>query len=170
MTCGNNLKSMLAVSALYFAAGALPAAAQQGKTPAKPEDQQVQRGRYLVKVTGCNDCHTAGYAVSGGKVPEAQWLTGDRLGWSGPWGTTYPANLRLYMAPMTEKGWVQTAKSLKTRPPMPWFALHDMTEQDLKAIYRYVAWLGPAGEKAPAYVPPGKTPQTPVVQFPSAPN
>jgi mono/diheme cytochrome c family protein len=170
MTYGNVLKSMLAVSALYFAAAAVPVAAQQRKAPAKPEDQQVQRGRYLVKVTGCNDCHTAGYAVSGGKVPEAQWLTGDRLGWSGPWGTTYPANLRLYMAPMTEKGWVQAAKSMKTRPPMPWFALHDMTEQDLKAIYRYVAWLGPAGEMAPTYVPPGKTPLTPVVQFPSAPN
>ena len=60
--------------------------------------------------------------MSGGKVPEAEWLKGDSLGWRGPWGTTYPANLRLYMAPMTQDQWVRTAKDLKTRPPMPWFA------------------------------------------------
>lgn len=23
---------------------------------------QIERGRYLVKTTGCNDCHTPGYA------------------------------------------------------------------------------------------------------------
>ena len=32
--------------------------------------------------------HTAGYAASDGAVPEADWLTGDALGWRGPWGTT----------------------------------------------------------------------------------
>jgi mono/diheme cytochrome c family protein len=163
------LPSLIVLSVVAFAA-ALPAAAQQAKSPFKADPREVERGRYLVKVTGCNDCHTAGYAATGGKVPEAQWLTGDKLGWRGPWGTTYPANLRLYMSSMSEAGWVTTAKSLKTRPPMPWFALHDMTEQDLKALYHYVKWLGPAGEMAPSYVPPGKEPQTPVVQFPSAPN
>lgn len=45
----------------------------------------VERGRYLVKIAGCNDCHTAGYAISAGKVDEKQWLTGDALGWRGPW-------------------------------------------------------------------------------------
>ena len=28
---------------------------------------------------------------------------------------------------------------------MPWFALHDMHEQDLRAFYRFVRYLGPAG-------------------------
>ena len=37
---------------------------------------------------------------------------------------------------------------------MPWFTLHDMTETDLRAFYRYVRSLGPAGNPAPAYVPP----------------
>ena len=49
-------------------------------------------------------------------------------------------------------------------------ALHDMTEQDLKAIYRYVKTLQPVGEPAPAYVPPDKTPQGPYVQFPAPPK
>lgn len=56
----------------------------------------IERGRYLAKIGGCNDCHTPGYGLSGGQVPEAQWLVGDQLGWNGPWGTTYPSNLRLF--------------------------------------------------------------------------
>ena len=74
------------------------------------------------------------------------------------------------MAPLTEKQWVHVAKNMQARPPMPWFALHDMTERDLKAIYAYVKHLGPAGDKAPAYVPPDKEPQGPVIQFPAPPK
>ena len=53
---------------------------------------------------------------------------------------------------------------------MPWFALHDMHEDDLRAFYRFVRSLGPAGVPAPAYVPPGETPNGPFVQFPAAPK
>jgi hypothetical protein len=53
---------------------------------------------------------------------------------------------------------------------MPWFTLRDMTEQDLRAIYKYVNALGPAGEAAPIYVPPGHEPKTPYVQFPAPPK
>jgi mono/diheme cytochrome c family protein len=141
---------------------ALPAAAQEKGKP----DPMIERGRYLVKIGGCNDCHTPGYPQSGGKVPEKEWLTGDALGWRGPWGTTYASNLRLYMQDLTEDQWVKKAKSLMTRPPMPWFNVREMTTRDLRAFYRYVRHLGPAGKPAPAYVPPDKTPQPPFVQFP----
>lgn len=133
------------------------------------DTSQVQRGKYLVKIAGCNDCHTPGYAERAGKVSEAQWLVGDKLGWRGPWGTTYPVNLRLYMRDMSEAQWVQRAKTMETRPPMPWFALHDMTDEDLRAIYRYVKTLKPLGEPAPAFVPPQKQPAGPFVQFPAPP-
>ena len=53
---------------------------------------------------------------------------------------------------------------------MPWFALRDMTEQDLRAFYRFVRQLGPLGNPAPAYVPPGQAPTGPYVQFPAAPK
>ena len=46
------------------------------------------RGRYLVRIGGCNDCHTGSYMEKTGAVPEQEWLTGDALGWRGPWGTT----------------------------------------------------------------------------------
>jgi mono/diheme cytochrome c family protein len=148
-----------ALLAALLLAVAVPALAQKA-------DPSVARGRYLVAVAGCNDCHTPNYAPSGGKVPESEWLTGDALGWRGPWGTTYPPNLRLALPQLSEEQWVKKAKTLSTRPPMPWFSLHHMTESDLRAIYRYVRHLGPAGKPAPAYVPPDRTPAPPYVQFP----
>ena len=137
---------------------------------AQQTDPQITRGRYLVKIGGCNDCHTAGYAPTGGKVPEAQWLTGDILGFNGPWGTTYPTNLRLYFQDMTEAEWLKKGRSLSTRPPMPWFNVRAMSASDLRAMYRYVRSLGPAGKPAPAYLPPDKTPPEPVVRFPAPPK
>jgi mono/diheme cytochrome c family protein len=155
---------MKALAILAAACIAVPAAAQT------KEDATVKRGRYIVRIGGCNDCHTAGFAPSGGKVPESQWLEGDQLGWRGPWGTTYPVNLRLYMQDLSEEQWVKKAKTLTTRPPMPWWALHAMSERDLKALYRYVRYLGPAGKPAPDYLPPDKTPPPPFVQFPAPPK
>ena len=134
------------------------------------EDAQLKRGRYLVEIGGCNDCHTPGYAPSGGKVPESQWLTGDRLGWHGPWGTTYPRNLRLYFQDLTEAQWLQKAKTLETRPPMPWFDVRAMSTADLKAVYRYIRHLGPAGQPAPGDLPAGETPPQPYVEFPAPPK
>lgn len=153
--------SLALISALAVSA---PAFSQQ-----KP-DAQIARGRYLVQVGGCNDCHTPGYAMSGGKVPEEKWLTGDGLGWQGPWGTTYPVNLRLYMQKMSEAQWVKHARTLSTRPPMPWFNVRAMSASDLRALYRYVRHLGAGGSDAPAYVPPGGKVVTPVVTFPAPPG
>jgi mono/diheme cytochrome c family protein len=131
----------------------------------RPRDA-VALGRYLVQTAGCNDCHSPGYSQQAGKTPEATWLTGDALGWRGPWGTTYPTNLRLFMASMSESQWLAHARTMQPRPPMPWFNLRDMSDTDLRAIYRYVRAAGPAGKPAPAYLPPGQPVSAPVVQFP----
>src|SRR6478672_6783325 len=85
--------------------------------------KDADRDRYVVTIAGCNDCHTPNYGLAGGKVDEKQWLTGDSLGWRGPWGTTYAVNLRLYMQNISEKDWVAKARTLETRPPMPWFTV-----------------------------------------------
>jgi hypothetical protein len=39
----------------------------------------------------------------------------------------------------------------------------------VRAIYRYLKYMGPAGQPAPAYVPPDKEPKPPFVQFPPPP-
>jgi len=126
---------------------------------------QAQRGRYLVRTSGCNDCHTPGYAPQAGQVDDKLWLTGDALGWKGSWGTTYATNLRLLLNGMSEKQWLTHARTMQPRPPMPWFNVRAMNDEDLKAIYAFVKTLGPAGSAAPAYVPPGQPVSGPVVQF-----
>ncbi len=129
----------------------------------------VRRGRYLSVIGGCNDCHTPGFAVHGGNVPEAQWLTGDTLGFSGPWGTTYPSNIRLRLANMDLPAFKAYAHSLKTRPPMPYWALNAMSDDDLAALHAFVRSLGAPGTAAPAALPPGVAASGPVVQFPAPP-
>jgi mono/diheme cytochrome c family protein len=125
----------------------------------------LARGEYLARIAGCNDCHTPGYAETGGEVPKQQWLVGSPLGWSGPWGTTYPANLRLKLQDMDEAAWLKYSAELHTRPPMPDFAVRTMNTADRTALYRFIRSLGPAGEPAPAYLPPGQAPQAPYVQW-----
>lgn len=131
---------------------------------ASAADPTVERGRYLVNVSGCNDCHTPNWPQSGGEVPQEDWLTGSPVGFRGPWGTTYPANLRLVMQSMSETDWLKHARTPR-RPPMPWFNLRDMSDADLRAIYRYVRHLGPKGDPAPAYVPPEMAVNTPYIDF-----
>ena len=142
----------------------------QAATPGAADGKDVARGRYIIKIAGCNDCHTPGYGPSGGKVPEAAWLTGDMVGFAGDWGTTYPVNLRTYMQGITEAQWLAVARTKEMRPPMPWFALRDMADADLRAAYRFIRSLGPAGQPAPAYLPPGQVAKGPVIQFPAAPK
>ncbi len=88
---------------------------------AAPKSRQVERGKYLVGITGCNDCHTPTVPGPGGMpVPDATrllsghpeglpypaWtpadmeqrnamaLTGRMLtAWAGPWGVSFAANL-----------------------------------------------------------------------------
>jgi mono/diheme cytochrome c family protein len=126
----------------------------------------IERGRYVVEIGGCNDCHTAGYADAGGKAAEADRLKGDTLGYRGPWGTTYPTNLRLSIGKMTEDAWVKYAKELMTRPPMPWFNIRAMTDADRRALYQYVKSLGAGGTASPAFLPPDKAPKQPFIQWP----
>jgi hypothetical protein len=104
----------------------------------------------------CNDDQETG--------PEADWLVGSDVGFQGPWGTTYPANLRLVMDRMTEAQFLARARS-EMRPPMPWFNLRAMTDDDLRAMYRFVKSLGPKGAPAPSYAAPDPKVATPYIVF-----
>ncbi len=126
--------------------------------------QALDRGRYLLVTSGCNDCHTPGYMQSDGKVPEPAWLTGSPVGFQGPWGTTYPVNLRLHVQKLTEAQWLERARQ-PMRPPMPWFNLRVMSDDDLRAMYRYIRAAGPAGEPAPTAAAPGVAVTTPYIDF-----
>jgi mono/diheme cytochrome c family protein len=144
------------VTALALAA--VPAAAMAA-------DVSVDRGRQVSIVGGCNDCHTVGYNESGGQIDPAKALKGSGVGWMGPWGTTYPMNLRITAKDKTEDQFLQFARTFKTRPPMPWYNVHAMDESDIRSLYRYIKSLGDPGEQVPEAVPPGVTPKTPYVEI-----
>jgi mono/diheme cytochrome c family protein len=121
----------------------------------------VERGLQVSIIGGCNDCHTAGYNESQGKIDPAAALKGTAIGWMGPWGTTYPANIRLKVKDMSEDDFVKYATTFTARPPMPYYNVHAMDESDLRSLYLYIKSLGDPGAAMPDYVPPGQEPKTP---------
>ena len=125
----------------------------------------TDRGRYLVKSMGCNDCHTPGYQ-KGKSVPEEDWLTGENLGFRDPSGTTYPTNLRLLLNSMSEDDWTVFAREMSQNVPMESVLLPRASEHDLRAIYQFVKYLGPKGDPAPSRLPAGVTPTTEYIEFP----
>ena len=160
-------RALSSMAAFVLAIAAIPAPAADSKA----SKEQIARGKYMLIVGSCNDCHTAGFAPKDGNVPESEWLLGDgQLGFRGPWGTTYAPNLRLSLSRMTEDQWVHYAKNLRTRPPMPWFNLNQWTEEDSRAFYRYVRQLGPVGKAVPQGLPPEKAPLPPYIQWPAPPK
>ena len=156
------MKSSALLQSLLLSSVVLSASAHAADSSA---DQRVlERGRYLLVAAGCNDCHTPGYAEAAGRIPQAQWLTGSAVGFQGPWGTSFPVNLRLYAQGMNEAQWLARVRQ-PMRPPMPWFNLRDMSDADLVAMYRFIRTLGPAGAPAPAAAAPGAPVTTPYFEF-----
>lgn len=118
-------------------------------------------GEYLTIVGGCNDCHTQGWAESGGKIAAEDRLAGMNVGFRGAWGTSYGKNLRAIVQRMSEDRWVEiltTADGGEGKPPMPWWNTAAMSERDLRAIYRYIRSLGMKANAVPRSLPPGREP------------
>lgn len=120
---------------------------------------QIDAGRYLVRIGGCNDCHTPRYAMTGGaEPPETEWLKGSNEPHTGPWGTSYGKNLRLTVAGHSEDEWVHLLNTGTSLPPMPWPSVRAMSEADKRAVYQYIKSLpGDPGQPSPAPLPPGAT-------------
>lgn len=163
------LAALLSLQGCGREAGAAPSEAIKVHTAAPTHvsaASQIAAGRYLVRIGGCNDCHTPGFAMTNGAAPaEGEWLTGDSVGFSGPWGVSYPSNLRLAFQNMGEEQFLEMARKGQGRPPMPWPSLMAMSDTDLKAIYAYVRSLGANGEPAPAALSPGVEPDRPHIAF-----
>ncbi len=148
------------------AAAVLASGAAAAPASASPVASDIESGRHLVLISHCNNCHTAGYVANAGKVPEERWLAGNPVGWRGKGGTVYASNLRLFMQDLSEDGWVQVARVSQWRAPMPWWSLRDYSDDELRAIYRYVRSLKPLGASAPVSLPAGQMPPRPYNQLP----
>ena len=127
----------------------------------------LDRGRYVVEIMGCNDCHTPDYLVKRSNVAEEEWLVGNTLGFIGSNGTAYPTNLRLLIDTVTEEEWLVRAKQMRKDTPMADVMLPNTLDQDLRAIYRFIKYLGPKGVPAPARLPKGVMPTTQFIVSPA---
>ncbi|MBV9440291.1 MAG: VOC family protein [Candidatus Eremiobacteraeota bacterium] len=136
-------------------------------TPRITADDPVSAGRYLVNYGGCNDCHTAGILQGQPMPAESQRLLGSQIGFMGPWGVSYPPNLRLALSTMTPAQYLALIKDPGPlgKPPMPWQALQSLSQADQLAIYAYIRSLGSGGSATPSDVPPGQKPSTPYIVF-----
>jgi mono/diheme cytochrome c family protein len=181
MTRKHRIRSL---AVLAFAAGAAfamsscgPKAGEQagGADSAKvmTAEAKIELGRHLTVVAGCIDCHTPGTLY--GKPDMTRNLAGSELGWTGPWGTTYPTNLT---PDSTGIGWwteeqIVTAFRTGVRPdgspvlpPMPWPSYAEFTDEEAYAIAAYIKSLPPVHHPKVKTLPPGQRPASPTIQFP----
>ncbi len=87
-------------------------------------------------------------------------MTGSTLGYRGPWGTSYPTNVRQEFQRISENDWLFMVRTRAGHWPMIWHDLRNLTTQDQRAVYRFVRSLGPRGVEVPADLPPGIEPKT----------
>lgn len=158
------LTSMVALVALLAIARVSPATG----TVRTPEDKPFVQassdsaaGEYLMTVASCHDCHTKGWVETKGNIAKEDQLTGNPVGYYGPWGTTYGKNLRQVAERHTEDQWVdilRTADHGEGNLPMPWHDAAKFSDKDLRALYRYTKSLGPKAMRIPRSTKPGVKP------------
>lgn len=108
-----------ALHAAFAFIACTPAPKPAAAPPALTRTQMEERGKYLVTLGGCNDCHTPKIMTQQGPIPDqsrllsgspadmelppidttevapGKWYLGtsDLTAWVGPWGISYAANL-----------------------------------------------------------------------------
>ena len=106
-------------------------------------------------------------AIPHGVIGPTQWgalATNDLTAWAGPWGISFAANLTpdvTGLGPWTDRQFIQTMRTGKhlgvgraLLPPMPWFNSAALTDQDLKALFKYLQSLKPISNQVPQPIPP----------------
>ena len=152
---------------IAFAAAAAIALAAAASTAAAADPAAIARGKYLVTIASCHDCHTPGYFL--GKPDMARYLGGSDVGFELPGlGVFHGPNLT------PDKGtglgtWTdaQVLAALQTgvrpdgrvlAPIMPWRAFASLTKPDAEAIVAYLRSVPPVSNKAPGPFGPSETP------------
>jgi mono/diheme cytochrome c family protein len=140
---------------------AAPLAAAHGASP------QLERGKYLVVVAGCSDCHTPGGLL--GHPDTARLLGGSDVGFAIPsHGVLVGPNLTpdkdTGLGSWTERQ-IVTAITTGARPDgrmlapiMPWEALSHLTKSDALAIAVYLKSLPAVKNKVPGPFGPDDRP------------
>jgi mono/diheme cytochrome c family protein len=124
-------------------------------SPTAPHGATPENGRYLVLVADCGGCHTQKDMKTGAAIgPDLGGATGFEGDSTGTWS---PPNITKggRLAQWNEDQFVARIRAGRAFPksPMPWQFLQKLDEQDLRAIYRYLASLPPvARDVGPPFV------------------
>src|SRR6266568_4650142 len=152
---GNMARSGSRLLLATAAIGALVTAAVSAEAASK---KTIERGKYLVGLGGCFDCHTPGYFF--GKPDMAHYLGGSDVGFEMPGlGVFVGPNL----TPDADTGlgeWseAQIVRALQTgkrpdgrelAPIMPWRAFANLTKSDAHAIAAYLKSLPAVSHRVP---------------------
>jgi mono/diheme cytochrome c family protein len=169
---------LFATAAIALSLVALSCGSNQQTSAAMPKPDPVVRGRYLVTIMSCNDCHTPGFFY--GAPDTLRRLSGSEIGWVGPWGVVHARNL----TPDSATGigsWtieqIVTALRSGNTPDgsqlaaiMPWQNYSSILDQDdAVAIASYLKSLPPVTHKNLDRIPPGKKPSGATIAFPPPP-
>lgn len=149
-------------TALIFPVNYLIRSVPQPLNAAVPEPDvstPEKRGKYLVSVAGCTDCHTPQDA-HGQPLPGMDFAGGFIL--DGPWGRVASANITSDASGIPyydQVMFVQTmrtgfVKARKLSQIMPWRTYSGMTDEDLAAIFAYVKTLKPVRHHVDNTLPP----------------
>jgi hypothetical protein len=151
---------------------------------------RVVRGKYLVDIMGCHDCHTpwkigpngpemdmsralTGHPQDlkmppGPALPPGPWMAtaaATMTAWSGPWGTSFTMNLtpdkETGLGDWTEEQFIATMKTGRDRgkgrpllPPMPYFNLGRLSDEDIRSVFAYLQSLPPVKNRVPQPIDP----------------
>jgi len=138
-------------------------------TAAASASALTERGKYLVIVAGCSDCHTPGSLL--GKPDMTKFLGGSDVAFAIPGLGEFPGR---NLTPDKETGlgnWTSqqiiTAFTTGVRPDgrilapiMPWQALAKLTSYDKRAIAAYLKSLKPVKNAVPGPFGPSEKPTT----------
>jgi mono/diheme cytochrome c family protein len=104
-----------------------------------------KRGKYLVTIAGCTDCHTPQDA-HGQPLPGMDF--GGGLILDGPWGRVASANITPDASGIDGSIFMQAiltgyVNGRKLSQIMPWHTFRGMTDEDIAAIFAYLKTLKP---------------------------
>ncbi len=134
----------------------------------------IARGKYLVTIAGCNDCHTPGYFL--GKPDGTRFLGGSDVGFEIPGlGVFHGPNLTpdkatglgswtdAEVVAALQKGVRPDGRMLA--PVMPSHAFATFTPRDADAIVAFLRSLPPVANKVPGPFGPADTPTSFVMKI-----
>ena len=175
-----------------FASVASPELTEAGSAALKA---RIERGAYLVRTMGCNDCHTPlkmgprgpepdmSRALTGHpadlvmpappQLPPGPWAwvgAATNTAFAGPWGVSFTANLTpdpdTGLGKWTEEMFIATMKTGRHEgkgrpilPPMPYFIIGALNDQDIKSLFAYLQSLTPVRNRVPQPIDPPEAQQ-----------